>query len=125
MDNQIKSTIFGLAIGDAVGVPYEFKHREELTGIEEVPMRGYGSHQQPVGTWSDDTSLTLCLLESLTEELNYNDIANKFLKWETEAYLTATNEVFDIGNGTHEAINNTKQYNLIDNLCNKFEESIN
>ena len=95
--------IFGLCVGDALGVPAEFKSREELMADPVVDMRSYGSHRQPAGTWSDDTSLTLCLIDSLAQGLDYNDIMIKFLSWlETGAY-SPFGDAFDVGNGTEEA----------------------
>lgn len=72
--NQIKSALFGLAVGDALGVPYEFKSREELQKKPAKDMIGYGSHNQPSGTWSDDSALSFCLAESL---INGFDTVNK------------------------------------------------
>ena len=54
--NTLKSAIYGLAVGDALGVPYEFKFRG---AFECTDMIGYGTHNQPEGTWSDDTSVPL------------------------------------------------------------------
>ncbi len=61
----IKAMIIGHAIGDALGVPVEFRTREELAQKPVFEMTGYGTHKQPPGTWSDDTSMTICLLESM------------------------------------------------------------
>jgi len=74
MNNNILDGIMGLCVADALGVPVEFVSRKQLK-IESVKdMRGFGTHNQPPGTWSDDTSMTLCLLDSLTFGLNYQDI---------------------------------------------------
>ena len=62
---KVQSVIVGAAIGDALGVPVEFLSREELAASPVRDMRGFGTHNQPAGTWSDDTSMTLCLLESI------------------------------------------------------------
>lgn len=62
----LKASIYGLAIGDALGVPVEFKSRECLNRNPVSDMKGFGSHFQLTGTWSDDTSLTLCLLDGLS-----------------------------------------------------------
>ena len=62
---KVQSVIIGAAIGDALGVPVEFLSREELAASPVRDMRGFGTHNQPAGTWSDDTSMTLCLLESI------------------------------------------------------------
>ena len=64
-DDRMKSVIFGSVIGDAMGVPVEFKSREELKADPVTGYRGYGSHAVPAGTWSDDTSMTLAMLDSL------------------------------------------------------------
>ena len=53
----IKSGIFGLVVGDALGVPYEFKPRIQCDEEPMTEMIGYGAHYQPPGTWSDDSSL--------------------------------------------------------------------
>lgn len=62
----IKAAIFGHAVGDALGVPVEFVAREKLEKSPITDMLEFGTHNQPKGTWSDDTSMTLCTLESLT-----------------------------------------------------------
>ena len=60
--NTLKSAIYGLAVGDALGVPYEFKSRG---AFECTDMIGYGTHNQPEGTWSDDTSMALATCASI------------------------------------------------------------
>ena len=71
---RLYSTIIGGIIGDALGVPVEFKARNlNITG-----MTGYGTYNQPPGTWSDDTSLTLCLMENLIEEKDETELMKKF-----------------------------------------------
>ena len=59
---KLKDTIYGLAVGDALGVPFEFKERNSF---ECTDMVGYGTHNQPEGTWSDDTSMTLAMCTSI------------------------------------------------------------
>ena len=78
---KILSGIMGLCIGDAVGVPVEFKSREFMNKKPVKDMIGYGTYNLPAGTWSDDSSLTLCLVDSLSNTLNYNDIMDKFVLW--------------------------------------------
>lgn len=104
MKDEILGGIVGLAVADAVGVPAEFMGRESLARDPVTGMRGYGSHRQPPGTWSDDTSLTLCLLDSLTNGLDYEDIMRRFLGWMENAGYTARGRVFDIGIATRGAI---------------------
>lgn len=96
--------IYGLAIGDAVGVPAEFKSRKELFQNPVTDMTGYGTHYQKPGTWSDDTSLSLCLLDSLSSGLNYLDVMDKFRSWEELGMYTPYGKLFDIGMTTDEAI---------------------
>lgn len=96
--------IFGFIVGDAIGVPVEFCTREERKNDPVKEMRAYGTYHQPYGTWSDDTSLTLCLLEGLTEGYSLEGLIEKFIKFYKKGYLTPYGEVFDIGNATRVAI---------------------
>lgn len=105
---QIQSGIFGFVVGDAYGVPYEFLKRndERLKKIED--MKAYGTHNQPSGTWSDDSSMTLSTMQSIVDndgKINYDDIMNKYVDWAVKAKYTATDTLFDIGNSTYKAIN--------------------
>lgn len=106
---KVKHTLYGFAVADALGVPVEFLSREELAANPVTDYRGYGSHPVPAGTWSDDTSMTLATLDSLSSRLSYADILEKFRSWLDDATYTATNEVFDVGNTTHRAIQNFKK----------------
>jgi ADP-ribosylglycohydrolase len=101
--------LLGLCIGDSLGVPVEFTSREKLKLFPVVDMMGFGTFDQPMGTWSDDSSLSFCLAESLCEGYNIQDIANKFVKWYKEGYWTAHGEMFDIGNTTLQAIQNIEK----------------
>ncbi|WP_188988465.1 ADP-ribosylglycohydrolase family protein [Paenibacillus nasutitermitis] len=98
--------IIGLCVGDALGVPVEFQSRAVLEQKPLTDMIGYGSHRQPAGTWSDDTSLTLCLMDSIADcgGLDLRDLADKFRKWCWNADWTPHGDVFDIGIATREAI---------------------
>ena len=103
-DKILYDAVFGLAIGDALGVPYEFMKRGtfKCTG-----MIGYGSHDQPAGTWSDDTSMTLATLKSLRDnngKVVVDDIKKNFLAWLYEGKFTAHGELFDIGHSTLKAL---------------------
>ena len=104
MNNLNKDILLGIAIGDALGVPVEFEHRQELEKNPVVGMREYGTHNQPKGTWSDDSSLALCLAESLCNGYNLNDIVDKFIKWYYDGYCTPYGRVFDVGVTTARAI---------------------
>lgn len=101
---QIHDGMLGLAIGDALGVPVEFRSRERLKQNPVTGMRAYGTHNQPAGTWSDDTTMALCTLESLAKGVDYNDIMNRFCRWVDEGYMTAHGKLFDIGRTTLHAL---------------------
>ncbi len=105
MSNIILDGIMGLAVGDALGVPVEFEDRSSLMQNPVKEMRSYGTYNQPAGTWSDDTSMTLSLVDSLMDGLNYRDVMDKFMNWFNHGDYTPHGEVFDIGNTTRESIN--------------------
>lgn len=124
MDNKIKSGLFGLAIGDALGVPVEFESRAFLKENPVTEMTGFGTHNQPIGTWSDDSSLTFCLAESLCKGFDLSDIARNFVKWYSSEFWTPHGEVFDIGIATRNAIHNIGK-GFEPELCGGFEEKDN
>jgi len=93
----VKSGILGLCVADAIGVPVEFMSRDEILLHPVTDMIGYGTFNLPPGSWSDDTSLTLCLIDSLSNGLDYKDIMKKFLSWYCEAEYTPHGITFDIG----------------------------
>ena len=99
-----RDILFGLAVGDALGVPVEFMRREKIAANPVVSMRGYGSHNQPPGTWSDNSSLSFCLAEALTSDFSLKTIATNFINWMYHSYWTPRGSVFDIGMTTREAI---------------------
>lgn len=104
MKNEVLDGIMGLCVADALGVPVEFNSREKLKANSVTDMRSYGTHNQPSGTWSDDTSMTLCLLDSLCYGLDYQDVMEKFKFWLTEGKYTPHGKVFDVGVATRQAI---------------------
>ena len=103
-EEKVFGGILGFVVGDALGVPVEFESRDALQRSPVVGMRGYGSYNQPIGTWSDDSSMTLCTVQSLTHGLDYDDMMERFLRWADEAYMTPWDEVFDMGKVTREAL---------------------
>lgn len=98
------SGIMGVVVGDALGVPVEFCSREELEEHPVTTMIGYGTHDQPKGTWSDDSSMTLATLDSIKNGYDLEDIMNKFVEWFKEGEYTPFGEVFDVGVTTYKAI---------------------
>lgn len=92
----MRSCIYGLAVGDALGVPYEFCERGtfECTGMVDG-----GTHGQFAGTWSDDTSMALCICASI-KRLGYIDVADitgRFHRWLEHGDFTCDGYVFDVG----------------------------
>ena len=82
---MMKSVMIGHAIGDALGVPAEFCDREELDESPVTDMMGFGSYSVPAGAWSDDTSMTLAALDSLSKgSINYDEIMENFVRWCSE-----------------------------------------
>lgn len=124
MSNKIESGLFGLAIGDALGVPVEFKSRAYLKRNPVSEMFGFGTHHQPLGTWSDDSSLAFCLAESLCSGFDLFDIARNFVKWYSTELWTPHGQVFDIGIATRNAIHNIAKGHDPE-LCGGFEEKDN
>ena len=124
LEKNIKSALFGVAVGDALGVPVEFKSRETISKNPVKDMIGYGTYNLPPGTFSDDSSLTFCLAEALTQDFDLNSIAKNFVKWVQENYWTARGSVFDIGIATREAIDRIARGERPD-LAGGFEASSN
>jgi ADP-ribosylglycohydrolase len=104
LTEAIKSALLGVAVGDALGVPAEFRQREFLKENPVTDMTGHGTHHQPPGTFSDDSSLTFCLVEALAEGFDLHTIARNFVRWRDEGFWTAHGFVFDIGGTTGQAI---------------------
>ena len=91
MNNLNKNILLGTVIGDALGLPVQFLDREVIAKNPVTTMVGYGQFDVPAGTWSDDSSLSLCLAESLCNGYDLNDISNNFMKWMFEGYWTPFN----------------------------------
>jgi ADP-ribosyl-[dinitrogen reductase] hydrolase len=110
LSTQARAALLGLAVGDALGVPVEFAPRTARQQDPVVDMRAYGTHHQPAGTWSDDSSLTFCLAETLARPggrhgaPDLGDFARRSINWLDNAYWTAHDEVFDVGIATADAI---------------------
>ena len=112
--NQLKkkyaASIMGLVIGDALGVPVEFVSRDELKETPVTDMIGYGTHNQPAGTWSDDSSMAVATMEWLgeieTQQPDYKRLMDKFSNWILYGDYTPYQENFDCGISTCKAIMN-------------------
>lgn len=111
--NPLKSTVeicrdalIGAAVGDALGVPVEFQSRRTRLDDPVTGMRAYGTHHQPAGTWSDDTSMILATMAGLIQAGTYSpeSVMQEFAAWVGKADHTPHGEVFDIGIATRSAI---------------------
>lgn len=110
-EERIAGGLYGLLIGDALGVPYEFRMAEELPSykeIEMVPPKGFQKTYKNVeaGTWSDDGAQALCLMDSLLKENGFSleDYAAFLLAWYEEGRWAVDEVVFDVGNQTGYAL---------------------
>ncbi len=101
---RYRGSLLGLAVGDAVGTTLEFRPPGSFTPIED--MVGGGPFQLKPGQWTDDTSMALCLAESLIEQQGFNPVhqLQKYVRWYREGYLSSTGRCFDIGNTTLDAL---------------------
>ena len=106
--DKITGSLVGLAIGDAMGAPYEFK----ATGYEvkDNYITG-GTHNVSVGEWTDDTSMALCLAQSLIDNDNFNakDQMDNYLSWYEDGYFSTRDRCFDIGNTVSSALRKYKK----------------
>ena len=102
---RILGGLWGSLVGDALGVPVEFKDRVTVQADPVKDMLGFGTHRQPPGTWSDDSSLLLCSTESLLHrEFDTEDMGMRFVRWRREEIWTPHGRVFDIGVTTSHAL---------------------
>jgi len=101
-----KDAIYGCIVGDALGVPVEFLSRVDLKANPVTDMREFGSHDQPQGTWSDDSSMILAEVESIKDcgGIDFDNIMENFIKWKSKGMFTPFGVVFDIGMTCAEAI---------------------
>ena len=105
LKKDVKAGVYGLALGDALGVPFEFQDRDVVKRYDLGRMWEYGTHKQPIGTWSDDTSMVLATLDAMGGNISSLDgVMNNFRKWLENGKYTANGDVFDIGGTTYRAI---------------------
>jgi ADP-ribosylglycohydrolase len=109
--NALAGGLYGLLVGDAVGVPYEFRISADLPELEQIemtPPRGFRrSHPRaPKGAWSDDGAQALCLLASLLhcDALDTADLSRRLVDWFDSGYMAVDGVVFDVGHQTSAAL---------------------
>ncbi len=94
---SLRDAVYGAAVGDALGVPYEFRERDSF---ECGGMVSGGAHGQPTGTFSDDTSMMLATCDSIRDcgRVDVRDMRRRFVSWLREGAYTPDGSVFDVGN---------------------------
>lgn len=104
--DKLSGSLVGLAVGDAVGTTVEFKPRGSFTPVTD--MTGGGPFRLPVGCWTDDTSMAICLAESLLNDpaLDKVDLLARFSDWYLRGKNSSTGVCFDIGGTTASALEN-------------------
>jgi len=108
MTERARAAIWGHLVGDAIGVPYEFRGPDPDRVVE---VRQFGTHHQPAGTWSDDGALMLALLDSLTSVgFDPDDQGQRMLSWFDEGTYTPDGDgAFDVGATTRAAIDRLRR----------------
>jgi ADP-ribosylglycohydrolase len=101
---RYRGCLLGLATGDALGTTLEFRPPGSFAPIED--MLGGGPFRLAPGQWTDDTSMALCLAESLIERQGFDPIdqLERYLRWYREGHLSSTGRCFDIGNTVRGAL---------------------
>jgi ADP-ribosyl-[dinitrogen reductase] hydrolase len=102
--DRFHGALLGLAAGDAVGTTVEFKRRGSFPPVTD--MVGGGPFNLKPGQWTDDTSMALCLGQSLLDRKGFDpvDQLQKYVRWWKDGYMSSKEYCFDIGNATSGAL---------------------
>ena len=102
--DRFRGALLGLAVGDALGTTVEFKAPGTFEPVTD--MVGGGRFKLPPGAFTDDTSMALCLAESLVERGGFDpvDQLRRYVRWYREGHRSSTGRCFDIGNATRNAL---------------------
>jgi len=102
--NRVRGSIVGLAVGDALGAPLEFSKRDSVPLVTD--MIGGGPFNLAPGEWTDDTSMALCLMDSMIANGGFDgrDVIDGFLRWRDHGENSVTGRCFDIGGATAEGL---------------------
>lgn len=123
MDDKKLGTLIGLAIGDAMGAPYEFMNKYVYIPTKEYAVGG--CHNVDLGEYTDDTSMALCLASSLIEckEFDAYNQMEKYSQWYKNGYMSTRKYCFDIGNATRKSIDDFIINNIAYSEVTKNDES--
>ena len=107
--DRFRGALLGLAVGDAVGTTVEFKNPGTFAPVTD--MTGGGPFRLSPGEWTDDTSMALCLAESLIERNGFDarDQMERYVRWWRSGHLSSTGRCFDIGNTVRHALSTFEQ----------------
>lgn len=110
LEDRFAGCLLGLATGDALGTTLEFKRPGTFAPLTD--MVGGGPFGLQPGQWTDDTSMALCLAESLIETRTFDpvDQLERYWRWYTQGHLSSTGVCFDIGNTTRAALHRFDQH---------------
>lgn len=107
--SRFRGCLLGLAAGDALGTTLEFKSPGSFTLIDDIV--GGGPFNLQPGQWTDDTSMALCLADSLIRKGGFDPIdqLETYCRWHRQGYLSSTGRCFDIGNTTRAALHHFEE----------------
>jgi ADP-ribosylglycohydrolase len=107
--DRYRGSLLGLAVGDALGTTLEFRRPGSFDPVEDIV--GGGPFGLQPGEWTDDTSMALCLAESLVESPGFDPIdqLERYVRWYREGYLSSRGRCFDIGGTTSSALRRFEQ----------------
>ncbi len=115
LQNQYKGCLVGLAVGDALGMPFEFWKREDVIQclkVTTLDMNIKTNREMPAGFYTDDTSLMLCLAASLVEKgFDLEDQFKKYTNWLLKGYQTPFGYTYGVGQHTFKVLTRGKMRN--------------
>jgi len=111
--SHARDLLLGMATGEALGLPIAYSIREDLEIFPVKTMKGYGTFQQPPGTWGANSALAFCLAESLLEGTDLRKLGKRFIRWQDEAYWTAHGQTLEVKNAIKAALNNLRDDTLL------------
>ncbi|KAL8967041.1 MAG: hypothetical protein Q9197_005653 [Variospora fuerteventurae] len=109
--SRVRGSIYGVAACDALGSPVEFCRRGTFPPV--TGLRPNSNFDLPPGCWTDDTSMTLCLAQSLIDNKGAfvpQDQVQKYIRWFNKGYMSSIGKCFDIGTATRKALSMWKQH---------------
>ncbi len=109
LEQRYQGCLMGLAVGDAVGTTVEFLPPGTFPLVED--MVGGGPFGLDPGEWTDDTSMALCLADSLItcKGFDARDQMDRYVRWWKEGYLSSNGRCFDIGGTVSQALHRYQQ----------------